>query len=76
MPIVALIILIKYRNNLEDSRVKNYLLILYQGLKPKTFYWELVNTLRKFLVLSFNAFLSTYSPNYRILAAVGKSFLI
>ena len=72
MPIIAFIFLYKSRNNLEDPTVKKYLLILYQGLRKETFYWELVNTLRKFLILAFNAFLSTYSANYRIIGAIGK----
>ena len=72
MPLIALIILFKNRHNLEDWKIKKYMLILYQGLRKETFYWEFVNTLRKFVILSLNVFLSSYSAYYRILIAIGK----
>lgn len=51
MPLIGFILL--YKNwNKEDSRVRSYFLILYQGLTPESFYWEFVNTLRKSLVLA------------------------
>ena len=43
--------------------------MLYQGLNKNRFYWELVNTLRKSLLLSISVFLSTVSLQYRALAA-------
>ena len=51
MPIIALITLIAYRKKLETVFIKKYLLLLYQGLRPNAFYWEFVNTFRKFIVL-------------------------
>jgi hypothetical protein len=71
-PLVAFFVLFKYRHNLEDWHVKKYFLILYQGLKPKTFYWEFINTMRKMLILSLNVFLNAYSSYYRILSAISK----
>ncbi|CAI2364782.1 unnamed protein product [Moneuplotes crassus] len=70
MPVIAFIILYKKRSTLDSPQKQKYLLLLYQGLKNDAFYWELVNTFRKFLVLSFNIFLSTYDPYYRILGAI------
>jgi hypothetical protein len=70
LPVVALIMLIKFRNSLENELVKKYLLLIYQGLKPKVFYWEFVNTLRKFVVLAIAVFLSSQSFNYRILTTM------
>lgn len=51
MPLIALIVLIKNRKHLDDPRIKKYLLILYQGLRPNAFYWEFVNTARKVIML-------------------------
>jgi len=72
MPLIAFVILYRNRNNLEDTQMKKYLLILYQGLRPQAFYWEIVNTFRKFMILTFNVFLSTYSANYRVLSSISK----
>jgi len=51
MPILSLILLFKNFNSSEDNKIKQYFLILYQGLKPKRFYWEYINTMRKILIL-------------------------
>ena len=69
IPVTALVLLIKYKNKLEQWEVQRYLLMLYQGLNKNRFYWELVNTLRKSLLLSISVFLSTVSLQYRALAA-------
>jgi len=76
MPLIVFIILFRNRKDLDNPAVKKYFLMLYQGLRKETFYWELVNTLRKFLIVGFNVFLSTYSPNYRILGAIGKELIM
>jgi hypothetical protein len=73
VPIVGFVVLFKFRNRLEDENVKKYLLLLYQGLKPKCFYWEFVNTIRKFITVAINVFLSSYDTYYRILAAISKT---
>jgi len=51
MPIFALILM--YRNNKKkgDNKIREYFLILSQGLKTKHFYWEFVNSLRKVWIL-------------------------
>lgn len=46
------------------------MLILYQGLKPKTFYWEFVNSLRKVLILMSFSLFDTYNPLYKIMISV------
>ena len=72
LPLLALGIITKYRKHLEDEKMKKYFLILYQGLKPQTYYWEFLNTFRKFLILVINVTLSSVEDNYRILIALGK----
>ncbi|CAI2370008.1 unnamed protein product [Moneuplotes crassus] len=52
LPIIALFLM--YRNATEEkenSKVHKYFLIFYQGLKPKHFYWEFVNSARKIMIL-------------------------
>ena len=53
MPLIALYLLYKNHNKNEDNKVKQYFLILYQGLKPRAYYWEFVNIFRKVWVLIF-----------------------
>jgi hypothetical protein len=50
-PLVALLLLVKNIKKEDGNKAKQYLLILYQGLKLDKFYWEFVNTLRKVLLL-------------------------
>jgi hypothetical protein len=50
-PLVALLLLVKKIKKKDGNKAKQYLLILYQGLKQDKFYWEFVNTLRKVLLL-------------------------
>ena len=56
-PLTALYVLYKQRNNLDDSSVKRYMIVMYQGLKHKAFYWEIINVARKVILLSLNVFL-------------------
>ena len=72
LPIYAFLILTRYRNQLEDINIKKYFLLLYQGLKPSAYYWEFVNTFRKFSILAVNALANTFSPNYKLFMSVGK----
>lgn len=66
---MGFIVMFKNRKILDTWEVQRYYLMMYQGLKLNRFYWELVNTIRKVLLLSISAFLSTYSVNYRALIA-------
>ncbi|CAI2368933.1 unnamed protein product [Moneuplotes crassus] len=50
MPVIAFVILCANRAKEEDHKVKEYLLLLHQGLTNKCIYWEFVKTLRKFLL--------------------------
>jgi hypothetical protein len=50
-PLVALLLLVKNIKKEDGNKAKQYLLILYQGLKRDKFYWEFVNTLRKVFLL-------------------------
>ena len=69
IPVFALILLTRYIKKGDDSKVKQYMLILYQGLKPDRYYWEFVNSLRKVLILmSFTLFV-TFSIAYKIMIA-------
>ena len=69
-PISVAIILFKNRKNLSEARIQKYLLILYQGLQEKWFYWELVNTGRKISMVAINVFLSTMPLLYSSTTAV------
>ena len=51
IPVTALMIMLKYRNKLDTWDVKKYLVMLYQGLRLERYYWELINTIRKVLLL-------------------------
>ena len=69
IPVFALILLTKYIKKGDDCKVKQYMLILYQGLKPNRYYWEFVNSFRKVLILmSFTLFV-TFSITYKIMIA-------
>ena len=65
MPIIMLGILIKNRHRLNDESVKRYYLIIYQGLRNETFYWEFINIIRKITMYIWNVLLSTYNGFYR-----------
>ena len=69
-PLLIFWILFKKRNSLSEPSVQRYLLMLYQGLKDKVFYWELVNTTRKILMIAINALLSTLPLVYSAVSAV------
>ena len=69
IPAIGLILLIKYKSQLDTWAVQKYLLMLYQGLHSNRFYWEFVNTLRKSLLLTISVFMSTISLYYRSLFA-------
>lgn len=72
LPLLALIILIRNRKNLNKVEVQSYFLILYQGFKDETFYWEFVSALRKFVLLAIHSLLNTFSVNYKVFASVGE----
>lgn len=71
-PLVAFIILTKNRSKLEDWSIKKYFLILYQGFKPEVYYWEFVNTSRKFSILAISSLMNSLSVNYQLMASISK----
>ena len=62
-PLGSLIHLVRNRANLNDEVFFSRYRMLYQGLKRKHFYWEIVNTFRKISIVSIDVFLSLY-PDY------------
>jgi len=62
-PIIALIHLYKNKKRLNEELFFSRYRMLYQGLKRKHFYWEIVNTFRKISIVSINVFLALY-PDY------------
>ena len=69
-PISALVILSTNIRKDESNKIKQYMLILYQGLKQNRYYWEFVNSLRKVLILmSFSLFIA-FAPFYRLMSAI------
>mmetsp|Transcript_23413 Transcript_23413/g.26832 ORF Transcript_23413/g.26832 Transcript_23413/m.26832 type:complete len:295 (+) Transcript_23413:26-910(+) len=69
-PVAAFVLLYRHIHKGDDSLVKQYFMILYQGLKPACFYWEFVNTLRKVVILMVLAVLVTYTPFYRLIISI------
>eukprot|EP00347_Sterkiella_histriomuscorum_P014799 403359479 len=63
MPVFALLLMFFNREKLADEQFFSRYRMLYQGLKRKHFYWEIVNTFRKISIVSINVFLSLY-PDY------------
>ena len=62
--------LIKHRKRLNSVSVKKYFHIIYIGYREERFYWEFVNTFKKFLIISLNVFLSQVSKSYKGMIAV------
>ena len=70
LPAAALWILCKKRKVLwEKEQIKRYR-VLYQGLREKTFYWEIVNVFRKLSLISVNVFFSGEDQMYKALVGV------
>ena len=69
-PLLVAVVLFRNRHSLYESHVQKYFLMLYQGLREKVFYWEIVNTLRKVSMIAINVFLSTFPLVYTAISAV------
>ena len=69
IPILGLILLAKNIKK-DNNKVKEYMMILYQGYKPDRYYWEFVNTLRKVLILISFTIFSMLPFTYRIMVAL------
>ena len=57
-PLVMFSLVFKNRKKLGHPEVIQYILLLYQGLNHSKFYWEFVNTLRKFILLWIHVFIT------------------
>ena len=68
----SLVIYIIYRNRkrLEDPDFQKYFILLYQGLKNDKFYWEIINTLIKVLVVTINILMSMFPSVYKGATAI------
>jgi hypothetical protein len=75
-PAVAFIILYKSRNHLQNESVVRYIILLYQGLKDEVYYWELVNTFRKVVLLSLHVFIPDTLRIMKALFGVLTMFII
>ena len=70
IPLLLLIYLCKNRHSLVQWKLQRYFLIFYQGLTQEEFYWEFINTVRKFLMVAINVFMSTVPLVYAAITAV------
>ena len=68
--ILIFLYLVKSRKKLNSVSVKKYLHIIYIGYKDEVFYWEFINTFKKFLLIWFNVFFSQLSKSYKGMAAI------
>jgi hypothetical protein len=66
-PAIAFLILYTNRQRLDKPEVIKYILLLYQGLNHDKYYWELINTIRKVLLLSYQVFIP---DDYRLMKAL------
>lgn len=67
LPFVAFLILFRKRERLQEPENIGTYGFLYIGLKPNTFYWEILLHFRKVALLSANIFLTRFEPLYRAL---------
>mmetsp|Transcript_17097 Transcript_17097/g.19722 ORF Transcript_17097/g.19722 Transcript_17097/m.19722 type:complete len:93 (+) Transcript_17097:177-455(+) len=67
---LTLLYLIRHSRELETQKIKKYFHLLYLGYRNDKFYWEFVNTFRKFIIIAINVFLSQVPPSYRGMTAV------
>ena len=74
MPLIAILLLLINYNKSEDNKVKQYFLILYQGLRKEIFYWEFINTLRKSSILIVFTLISSLNVPLKI--AIWGMFLV
>ncbi|CAI2360413.1 unnamed protein product [Moneuplotes crassus] len=54
-PLIAYIVIFRERKK-TNSKIMEYFLIIYQGLKPEVMYWEFVNTMKKVVISLFLLF--------------------
>lgn len=69
LPVVSFLYLFKNRHLLESDKMRNTLGFLYIGLKPESFYWELINLTLKIVIIVINVFLSKYDVMFKAVCA-------
>lgn len=67
LPFIAFLVLFRKRNQLQEPEMIGTYGFLYIGLKPSTFYWEILLHFRKVALLCANIFLTRFEPLYRAL---------
>ena len=72
-PVFAFTILFLNRNKLNKPEVLRYILLLYQGLKHETYYWEIVNTIRKSTLILLHVFITN---DHKVMKALLGSFIM
>mmetsp|Transcript_19934 Transcript_19934/g.3253 ORF Transcript_19934/g.3253 Transcript_19934/m.3253 type:complete len:104 (-) Transcript_19934:61-372(-) len=59
LPSIILLILIRYRKLINEYSMKTKLGFLYNGFKPKYYYWEMILLYRKIFVAFIAVFMSS-----------------
>lgn len=67
MPLLALYVLYRNRNQLSNETIMARLGFLYTGLNHNAYYWEILLHFRKVAMICINVFLTTFKPLYRAL---------
>jgi hypothetical protein len=65
LPLGALLALCRNRKKLDQEGVRSKFLILYQGLKPSAYFWEIVNIARKIEILLAGIFIPQLMTFYK-----------
>lgn len=69
-PLLVAVVLYRNRHALNEPHIQRYFLMLYQGLRDKIFFWEIINTFRKVSMIAINVFMATVPLVYTAITAV------
>ena len=70
LPILGIIFLTLKRKRLEIITFWQYFLMMYQGLKPNRYYWELCNIIWKVIILLLSVFVPMSYPFFKTAASI------
>ena len=70
LPLLGIVFLTINRKNVQKQSFKDNYLVLYQGLKNETYYWEFCNILRKVLLVMVNVFFATDAYFYKAITGL------
>ena len=73
LPLFGIFFIVKNKKHLHVETFRTKYLILYQGLKPNRSFWEMVNIIRKVILLMINVFIPDDQYFYKVM--VGFLFL-